>query len=201
MIFVVVILCQLVVGAPILKSHLDGNDIETPSISQELFEQSPNTDEITFNFVKNRIYKKFSNATNKIALPTFDLPEFDLPTFDLPTFAFNSSTFDSNKVHEFITDNLDLFIKIGIIILVLFIIYCSSYIVGGIIHLLGFTANGIVRGSQAALFMASYGGKIVSGSLVSLLQSVGALRVRGFGGLLKLLFGLLALFFRFICCC
>src|SRR5947209_19092957 len=91
MIFIIVILCQLVVGAPILKSHLDGNDIETPSISQELFEQSPNTDEITFNFVKNRIYEKFSNATNKIALPTFDLPTFTLPTFDR---VYNSITYN-----------------------------------------------------------------------------------------------------------
>ena len=131
MIFVVVILCQLVVGAPILKSHLDGNDIETPSISQELFEQSPNTDEITFNFVKNKIYEKFSNATNKIALPTFD----------------------SNKVHEFITDNLDL-----------------------------------VKGTQAALLMANYGGNIDPGSLVSLLQSAGAKGIQGFGDLLRPLY-------------
>ncbi|KAF9988525.1 hypothetical protein BGZ65_000595 [Modicella reniformis] len=47
----------------------------------------------------------------------------------------------------------------------------------GIVTALGFTAAGIVAGTPAAAFMASYGGVVTAGSLCAILQSFGALGV------------------------
>ncbi|KAF9584362.1 hypothetical protein BGW38_006746, partial [Lunasporangiospora selenospora] len=44
----------------------------------------------------------------------------------------------------------------------------------GAVTAMGFSAGGIVSGTTAASWMASYGGTVVSGSLVAGLQSIGA---------------------------
>ncbi|GES72627.1 hypothetical protein GLOIN_2v1574152 [Rhizophagus clarus] len=68
-----------------------------------------------------------------------------------------------------------------------------SYIVTLLIRLVGFGVGGIVKGSLAALIMASYAGQVAVGSACALLQSAGALGVAGLGGLIDLLFRLFQL--------
>jgi hypothetical protein len=46
---------------------------------------------------------------------------------------------------------------------------------------LGFTSKGILAGSAAASWMASYGGTVASGSLLSTCQSIGAAGVGAAG--------------------
>ncbi|GBB89209.1 hypothetical protein RclHR1_01590014 [Rhizophagus clarus] len=50
----------------------------------------------------------------------------------------------------------------------------APFIVSAIIYALGFTAEGVLAGSFGAWFMSLYEGTIASGSLVSILQSIGA---------------------------
>lgn len=46
--------------------------------------------------------------------------------------------------------------------------------VNPVLGAIGFTKGGIVGGSAAASFMASYGGAVTSGSICAICQSVGA---------------------------
>lgn len=51
----------------------------------------------------------------------------------------------------------------------------------GIIYGIGFRITGIITGSFASWFMSLYGGTIAPGSLISILQSVGAAGFSKFG--------------------
>ena len=51
----------------------------------------------------------------------------------------------------------------------------------GIVYGLGFRVSGIISGSFASWFMSFYGRNIASGSLLSILQSIGAAGLSKFG--------------------
>ncbi|CAG8592713.1 5198_t:CDS:2 [Paraglomus brasilianum] len=70
------------------------------------------------------------------------------------------------------------------IIIIALVMCCFPYVFLMIIRtMIGYTVEGIAKGSMAAFHMSLYGGHVAAGSLVSLLQSVGVL---GFAMLSKL---------------
>ncbi|CAG8602812.1 9570_t:CDS:1 [Paraglomus occultum] len=95
---------------------------------------------------------------------------------------------------KFVSDH---FTSIMIIVAIV-ALFCFPHLLLIIIRMLGFTGKGIVKGSIAAFHMSLYGGRIASGSLVSILQSVGVLGIGGLQGMFRLLFTAISSFIRFI---
>lgn len=79
-----------------------------------------------------------------------------------------------NKLIEII-----LIYKIPFLNIITFLVF--PYTLTGIINVLGFKAAGIVSGSFGSWFMSLYGGTINSGSLISILQSIGAVGLSKIG--------------------
>ncbi|GBB89205.1 hypothetical protein RclHR1_01590010 [Rhizophagus clarus] len=74
-------------------------------------------------------------------------------------------------------------LSIGLVALV------APFILSAIINALGFTAEGVLAGSFGAWFMSLYKGIIARGSLVSILQSIGAAGLGALGIILSSGFG------------
>jgi len=105
--------------------------------------------------------------------------------FDAYNSIVNSDVYKASA--EFVRNHVGL--TIGIIIMVVFIIF-APHIVTGLLRLIGFGINGIVENSLAAIFMASYYGRVAVGSACAILQSAGAMGVKGFLELIKIFFKL-----------
>src|SRR6266498_798702 len=183
-IFVVIILCQIVVSVPICKRLSDN------IVPKRLSIQLSDTDDITIKFTTDNneeLYKANGlpdlNLPDPSSLP--ELPELpELPSFSnawSATVEFITNTW--NAIVEFITEHLSLII--GIVIVVLLLLFPSFFVC--LVRSIGFTMEGITKGSWAAVIMASYCGKIAVGSAVSVLQSIGAAGISGLKGLFKLI--------------
>ncbi|GBB83407.1 hypothetical protein RclHR1_10130002 [Rhizophagus clarus] len=102
-----------------------------------------------------------------------------------------------NAIAEFVKNHVALTIG-AIVIFVLLISGVIPSLITFLINLIGFGVTGIAKGSYAALFMANYAGNVAVGSACAILQSAGALGVKGIGGLIKLLFKLFHLLIIYI---
>jgi len=157
-----------------------------------------------FSDVYNSIANFFSDIYN--AVVTFFSDNYDA-IVNFITDAYNTTvnfiTDAYNATVNFISDaynsivNSDVykasaeFVKnhVLIIVMVVFIIF-APHVVTGLIRLIGFGINGIIENSLAAIFMASYYGMVAVGSACSILQSAGAMGVKGFLELIMIFFKL-----------
>jgi len=189
-IFVIIlyILCQFVVSIPI--------SVKPPRITIQ-----SQSNEVTIKIsTDNQIYEKVPSEAYKATAEflTYNTYETYEATAEFsthnPTSSFHDAIADFisnayNASAEFVRNHVGLIIGITIgiigIVIVGFCDFCPCLITG-LIHLIGFGATGIIKGSYAAVFMASYGGKVAVQSACAKLQSVGALGVKGIGGLINL---------------
>ncbi|KAI8600255.1 hypothetical protein EDD21DRAFT_377662 [Dissophora ornata] len=68
----------------------------------------------------------------------------------------------------------------------------APFVFVGLVRVIGFGPTGIVAGSLAASFMASYGGTVVVGSICAILQSIGAAGLGAIGTVVVSIVGALA---------
>jgi len=166
-IFVIILCCQFAVSIPIPENslviiatdnQLSGTyEVTTESSAcdheklydAETIPEFPTKDTIydSTSGVYDAIVKFFSDAYNATA-------------------KFFSDNYDA--IAKFFSDHY-IVIIVGVIILLA--LFFAPIL---IINLLGFTAAGIVKGSYAAMMMASYAGFVAKGSIVAILQSIGA---------------------------
>ena len=170
-IILVIILCQLVVGLPVSEKQIDEPSTETQLIF-EIPEQ--NSTNLTVN----------GQSDNGLPDETHDGIRIDWTNDKL-----NKAHDKSKKLYETTAEFVsDYYKPIIIIIVACLALYFFPYVFLIIIRMVGYTAGGIVVGSKAAFHMSLYGGQVASGSLVSLLQSVGVLGIGGLRGAFTLLF-------------
>jgi len=192
-IFVIIlyILCQFVVSIPI--------SVKPPRITIQ-----SQSNEVTIKIsTDNQIYEKVPSEAYKATAEflTYNTYKTYEATAEFSTYNPTSSVYDAiadfisnayNASAEFVRNHVGL--VIGITIGIVIFGFCPCLITG-LIHLIGFGAPGIIKGSYAAVIMASYGGMVAVQSACAILQSVGALGVKGIGGLINLF---LKLFFLLV---
>jgi hypothetical protein len=221
-IFVIIscILCQFVVSIPVslkppritLQSH--DNEVTIKISTDQIYEKIPSdayeADEFsTYNvydaaaeipaYNTNSTYNPISNIFDSIINFFSDIYNSIVKFFsDNYNAMINFISDTYNAIVEFVGNHVTITIVAIAIIALIILGICMPPLIIGFIHLLGFGVGGIVRGSYAAVFMASYAGKVAVDSACAILQSAGELGVKGFGGLIKLILKLSYLLLYYI---
>ncbi|RIA84794.1 hypothetical protein C1645_742061 [Glomus cerebriforme] len=169
--------CQLVSSLPISVKPPKRLSIQLPYANYyQIYEAYETIDEfLTCDQINlsgtSDIYNTYDSQKAAAEFPIYD----SIINFISNIYNAIASFFSDNAIFEFVINNG---LIIGTIVIVVLIIYCVPAIFIGLVRLIGFGVNGIVRGSIAAMIMASYGGRVAVGSACAILQSVGALGVR-----------------------
>ncbi|GES72628.1 interferon alpha-inducible protein 27-like protein 1 [Rhizophagus clarus] len=161
-----------------------------PSNRTPFYSKLSDHDEVTIKIsTDNQIYEKVSSdAYQPDEFSTYNTYKVYDATAEFPA---------ENTITEFVKNHVALTIG-AIVIFVLLISGVIPSLITFLINLIGFGVTGIAKGSYAALFMANYAGNVAVGSACAILQSAGALGVKGIGGLIKLLFKLFHLLIIYI---
>jgi hypothetical protein len=194
-IFVIIsyILCQFIASIPVSVKPLQSHDVKISADHQ--------------------INEKNTDAYKAGEFPTYNTYKVYDATAEFPAYNTNS-TYNSlsntlgsvtnffSDIHNsivkffspminFIRNHLAISIGAIVIIVLIFVCICMPFLITWLIRAIGFAVGGIVKGSYAAIIMASQGGKVTFNSACAILQSAGELGVKGFGGLIKLILRLI----------
>ncbi|EXX76896.1 uncharacterized protein OCT59_002017 [Rhizophagus irregularis] len=180
-IFIIIscILCQFVASIPVLpRIALQSHDNEvTIKIS-------------TGHHICGKVSSDAYKADKSLTYNTYKVHD---ATTESNTLYDQLSNISSN-IRNYLAEHHVAIIIGAIIIAVLAVLMIFPPLITGLIRCIGFGVGGIVKGSCAAMIMASRSGKVAVNSACAVLQSAGELGVKGFGGLIKL-------FLRLIKCC